>query len=331
MGQKEKLSFEASYTLDILCFIDILLKRSPNLEDEKIKIFTDMLSTKSEKCLRKLEKSLPKRELIQNLIIPLIVADSEFKGLKTEEILGNPDYLINQFKKSSSYKKMPTKSKKFVQKEAKKVIESLEIIVSDLERLDFKAFWLMNQLPIIKQRIKEYQSEIYPLHLIEQLNNWTAPQFLIEKKELFVLSFSQNNFSSLLNGTNYISTQLHSDRIIRSLIEAAFASYSLNKELKPFIKTFKKNKAFIQTFKTVKKEHKKITTYLQSNLLLAVTTYLKEQFQVLENPHEYLSTYRRGSHKLAILFYEHMKHSPKPEAQPLNQYLTEVLEQVDLY
>jgi len=327
MQLKEKLNFEVSYVLDVLCFIDIMLGNSTKHKEAK-EHFKSMLGDTSERYLKKLNRAIPSRESIQNLVLPLIVVDSKFKDFKIEEILEDPKFLITQFKRGSQYKKASPGLKKFLRKDAQKVIYYIRTIIMDLERSKFKTFWLMNQLPIIKHKINEYHTQIEPLQIFKKLNGWIDSHKMIEIKAIYVLTFSECDLLCLMHGHYIISNSINADSIIRSLIDEAFQSQSFKKELKSFNKSIKKNIELMSMFKEVKKEHKKIHSYIENNLLLALTTYFKVQLGVLINPHDYLKSYRRGTYKVSVLFYDYIVYFPKSETQSLPDYILDILDDI---
>ena len=332
--EQKKLKFEISYTLDLLCFLDKLADTSPYEEKTEIVTqFRDALTPESHKRLKRIKKCLPKKESIQSLIAPLIVADENFldlKIVKTSEILGNSRYLINQFKKSPQFKKISPTYKKFLKKRAPEVISNLEDIVKDLEQTKFKSYWLSKKLVIIKRKITDYQLTITPLNLSSLISDWSGTKLDISEKNIYVLTFSNKEISSLLNGDYIVSSLKSTNQLIRALINEAFESESFKAELRPLIKKFKKNKRLMMAFKTVKKEYRTISDYIQSNLILAITTYLNEQTGAITHPHEYLKAHHFGTHKIAILFYEYINLFPKSAIQPLNEYILELLDCVDL-
>ena len=315
----KKLQFEVSYTLDILCFIDQLVAGSL---DEDITYYGDQLGSVSEKCLKKIKKSLSKYGTLQTLVIPLIVADPDFNEITAEELLANPKYLITKFKQSPNYKHNPANLKSFVNNEAKKTIASLAIIVTDLERIDFKSFWLSDKLPGLKSKVKKYEEEYDILKVEEQLGNWVS----FAKDVMYVLAFAAEPLLEASPFSYLISDSISVRQQMSFLVDEVVFSQSIAKGLSPVLKRFKKDKNFALLCKKVKKEYPTPGHYLQKNLFLALTAHLNKQFNTLVQP-----LYKQPEvYDMSHRFYEMIKEKPKLAEESLIDYFLDLLANVEL-
>ncbi len=323
------IEFIPSYTLDIICFMDQLFSNETYPEEEIINYFEERLVDYGEDFLRKARKLLPKGKTFSSMLFPVITIDPEFNNLKLSELFRSAKYLINQYRKSPQYKVCSKEYKKFLKHDAEVVINLLQVVMGQLEKADFKSFWLKNRLPLINQKIKLYQKEIYPLLVVEKLNALLGKVFLY-KQSIHVLSFANHLACVLINEQLITSTKLTSKQLVHSYIEELFEPTIFQSELKRLNKIFKKNRDLIESFKKVKKEHQTLAHYVEFNVRLAFMTYIATQFNVLDNPYEYLGRYQFGAYKLSLLYYDYILTNPMNDDQELDRYLLKIVREVEL-
>ncbi|MCU7197869.1 hypothetical protein PNU17_12665 [Turicibacter sanguinis] len=329
--QNKTLSFEASYTLDVISLLDLLFSGEMGEDTELIRYFEEQLSENCEVSLNKVRNTLPKGESIGSTLIPLIATDSEFNDLRLSELLQSPKYLVTQLKKQTTEKQFSKSYKKFLTKDLEKVFEQLSLVIAELERCKFKNFWLETRLPLINDQIKRYDKESQPLNVIEILNQSLTPQH-IEKRIIYVVSFDLLDLKSiqLFNEDVVVSIKLSTKQAVECLTEQLLQPISIHKRLKARVRTLKHDKVLLNALKQVKEEYKDLGTYLEANVKLAYQMYLNDQLHLCDQPYQYLGRYQFGKYKLSTLFYHYMQTHPKLNSKSITDYLIEVVEQVEL-
>lgn len=327
--QKKTLYFEASYTLDMISFLDLLFSDNVSKEDEIVTHFEGMLSDQSPILMQKARKGMPENQTFTSMLIPLLTADHEFNDLRLSELLGSPKYLIATFKKHPDFKKVPKIYKKFIKRQAESVITHLALIIRELEKAKFKSFWLENRLPLINQKIRCYEKEIFPLRLVETLNTYVNP-LAIERRNLYISSFYEGDSVTLFNQDLMASIQATSSQLIQGIIDQLNSSLTVEKRLKPYIKAWKSNVDVMEAFKAVKGEYSTVSAYVEQNIKLALMAVLYQKFNVIDQPYQYLGRYNFGTHKMSVLFYHYMETNPKQSKELLQDYLLKVVEESEL-
>ncbi len=328
MIEHQKLNFETSYILDMLCFLDLLYSEKSNKEVELIREFEESLSDTSRKYMWDIHRQLPRNESITSIIVPMVTADPEFNSLRFSELLGSPKYLILTFKKTDFFKQAPKVYKKFINRSSEKVIRQLSLVIEELEKDKFKSFWLEKRLPLINQKIKEYNKEILPFKPIETFNTWLQP-VVIHERTCYVLSFYEGDSMSILSEDLMISIDLSALQVLKSIIKEVFNKMSICSQLKLMKKELKTNLELRQLYKEVKNEYPSLIDYLDENMKLALIVYFYHHFEMLDYPYQYLNRYNFGTHKLSVLFYDYMVKSPKGSRQTLTDYLVKVIHEIE--
>lgn len=327
--QKLVLDFEASYTLDVFCFLDLLFLDVLSRDESIVNHFEGLLSPGCSKIIQNTRKRLPRNKTFLTALLPVVSADPEFNELRLSELLGSPKYLISQLKKHPMSKGLSKDLKKFIRKDAVWVIEQLAMVIAELEKAKFKTFWIQERLPLIKLKLKQYETEIVPLRVVEQLHECLKPSC---KKSLIVylLSFYEGESSQLLNQEMIVSIHSSSHQVIKEMVDQTFSIIKYEKELKLLAKQLKTNPEIIKCYELVKGEHKHLTSYLEFSINLAAIVYFCRKFQILDQPYEYLGRYNFGSYKLSILFYRYLEFNPKTSEQLWGDYVKNMISEVDL-
>lgn len=331
--QKKTLEFLPSYLLDMLCFLELLCSDAiipTTSDDDRVMYhFEECLTQDARNEIKRIQKLIPKEETLTSLVFPLVLADPDFENFQITELLGSPKFLISMYKKSADYQTATKEYKKFIKRNAELLINSLAKIVAELEKVNFKVFWLKERLPQINHRIKQYEKEIGTNVLIEMINEQLAEAYLTDQK-VYLLSFNLNHSVSRVNEHLISSLQLESKMFIHSLVEQLFKTLSIEHALKPFYRSLKKNKELMMTYKEVKSTYSSLLEYLDFNVKLAFITSICSHLEVLPQPYEYLGRYEFGTCKPAVLFYDYMNSFPKPQGQQIEDYLLNVVQAVEL-
>lgn len=327
--QKSVLYFDASYTLDVFCFLDMLFLDVLSRDESIVTHFEVLLSSGCSKILRNARKRLPDNGTFLTTLLPIISADPEFNELRLSELLGSPKYLITQLKKHPTYKGLPKDIKKFIRKDAVWVIEQLAVVIAELEKAKFKTFWIQERLPLLKLKLKQYEKEIVPLRPVEQLNECLKPSCKEELK-VYLLSFYEGDSNQLLNRDIITSVQNSSTQVVKAIVDQTFSTIKFENELKLLAKQLKANPEIMKCYELVKGEHKQLTSYLECSINLAAIVYFYQKFHVLDRPYEYLGRYNFGSYKLSILFYRYLELTPKKSEQLWGDYVKNMISEVEL-
>ena len=329
--QKNKLSFEASYTLDVIGLLDLLFSGEIDEDTEFVRYLEEQLSENCEGLLNKVRNTLPKGESIGSTLIPLIATDSEFNDLRLSELLQSPKYLVTQLKKQTIKKNLSKAYQKFLNKDVEKVFEQLGLVIAELERCKFKNFWLENRLPLINEQIKRYDKECQPLNVIETLNQSLTPQH-IERRNVYVVSFELLDLKSiqLFNEDVVVSIKRSTKQVLECLTEQLLQPISIHRQLRARVRALKHDQMLLNALKHVKEEYKDLGSYLEANVKLAYQMYLNTQLHLCDQPYQYLGRYQFGTYKLSTLFYHYMQTHPKTSSQSISDYLVEVVEQVEV-
>lgn len=248
------INFQMAYTLDVLAYIDCMLNgKRKKLNEVDVNRFMPMLGTVSDKHmerLAKIEKNCP--EFIWH-INTMLMANDHLHDWKTEDLLERHKRLVTVFKKTVVYQQSGKDLKKFIGGDYLKAMPLIKIIVSDLERLGFKKFWLEEKLPRLKHRILDYQQLLASFDIFAYINQWTTVDVTPATDGWFMLAYSDDTFKKYSN--TYVTTSPHitTEKLFYTMI-----AYGVNESnFQGFIKTLKPPTALKKTYK----QHPSVKTY----------------------------------------------------------------------
>ena len=327
--QPKALEILPSYLIDLVYFLELLVGPPSVLtttEEEKcLHYFEDCLSDYAKEEIKRIQKVLPKNKTVSELVLPLILADTDFENFQMTELLEGNRYLISLYKKSPDYVKATKDYKKFIAKDAQELMGALMMIVAELERVHFKRCWLEKRLPQINDQIRAYEQGKDVLTLIEKVNEeFDSP--LLSYQRVYLLSFNVNSSVVKVGDVVLGSPRLNQSEFIHSLLECWLAPIALEPFIKPLVRRLKKNKELIKQYKLVKPWHRTLEGYLAFSLKIAFSAYLAEKFGALEEPLVYL----KGKNQRALHYYDWMTLYPKERAQKLEDYLVSSLLAIEL-
>jgi len=315
-GSFVDLSFQTSYTLDLLCFIDLLISDFSSEFDSDVTYFRNFLSYEGEVNMNYLKKTFGRELSLQQLIAPLLVADKEFAKLTPSELLVSGRYLINAYRQSAAYKKASIWYQRFLQQEAIQIIAALEPIVADLERGGFKHYWLLNHLPAMNKTIEDFGQRFDWDRLSSILGDWTKG-----KLHVHVCGLAQLDFNNLGSGHFLATADTAGRRLGRSLVEEAVSSAIAPINFSLMLGALPRTEDILQL--------KFSDRYLQKSASLALEYYLKEQLSFIQNAERHLLNVEKGQYELAVLMYGYMQATPKTE-ETLGDYFEKFLRSLDI-
>ena len=318
MGEQPKtLNFLPSYLLDLIYFLELLIGPHSVLtsteDDACLHHYEDCLSDYAKEEIKRVQKVLPKNKTLSEMVMPLILADHEFENFQMTELLEGQRYLISLYKK-------------FITKDAQELMGALMMIVTELERVGFKRFWLEKRLPQINETIRNYEQQMGTNTLIEKVNE-ALGESLLSTQTVYLLSFNVNPRVVKVGDFMLGSLRLDAHAFTHALLEGFLNARSIEAALKPFERALKKNKELIQAYRQVKGEYKSLGAYVSSSVKIAFGAYLSEKLGVLEQPQVYL----KDKSERALLYYDQMLLSPKEKSQSIEAYLIAVVTVVELH
>ncbi len=318
-----------SYLLDLVYFLELLAGPPSVLttdEDEVcLHYFEDCLSDYAKEEIKRIQKVLPKNKTVSELVLPLILADQDFENFQMTELLEGHRYLISSYKKSPDYEKAPKAYKKFVAKDAQELLGALMMIVAELERVNFKRFWLEKRLPQINDKIRTYEQGTDVMALLDKVNAEFHTPFLSGQR-IYLLSFNVNSFVVKVGDVVVGSLRLDQSAFIHSLLECWMNPVMVEPVLKPLLRRLRKNKELAKQYKLVKSIHRTLDGYVAYSLKVAFSAYLAEKFGALEEPLTYLT----HKSQRALLYYDWMTLYPKETSRALEDYFVSVVTAIEL-
>lgn len=271
-----KVDFQISYTLDVLCYINCMINEDKKkLYDEDIEKFMPMLGTVSDKYLQKLQKMNEKNSNFIVHIVAMLIGNKNLHEWTTTDLLGKSKRLVGEFKRSEHFKNAGGELKRFINDDFAKSMNYIKIIATDLERLGFKKFWLKEKLPVLKERISEYQEWLAAFNIANHVNNWVADKESFRCDSWYVLSFSGNRFELLLEYFGVVSPIISTDNLFERVV-----SYVLKtQDYKGFMRKFKPDPILKAEFKghPDRSMYRKLNVYVEACLKMSMKVYLMEK------------------------------------------------------
>ena len=313
--------FQISYTLDVLFYIECMLdEKKRSLYEEDINRFMPMLGTISDKYLERLKKIHQSTPEFICYIVAMLIVNDHLHDWKTTDLLDRHNRLVTIFKKAPQFKKASSDLKKFINGNYSKTMSLIKTIATDLERLEFKKFWLEEKLPLLKERTAEHQRLLSEFKIIRHINGWVGNQKLPSRGQWYMLAYSGDQYKVLLNEFHLTSPAILADQFYERIISYALKNASY---IKP-CKALKPDATLKAEYKGHKnyKSFKGISGYADTCVKIALKVYLMEGCgkHDLDLPDDYpfaleILTYLRENDKIksAVGGYitEMMKHFSK--------------------
>ena len=266
--------FQISYTLDVLFYIGCMIdKEKKELYDEDINRFMPMLGTISDKYLEKLEKIKQSTPKFINYLVSMLIVNDHLHDWSTTDLLDKHRHLVATFKKAEQAGHASNGLRKFIVGDFSKSMSLIKTIATDLERLEFKKFWLEEKLPLLKERTAQYQKVLSEFNIATHLNGWVEKK-IPESGQWYLLAYSGNQYQLLLNEYSVTAPTTSADQLFDRMV-----SYALkNACYKKYCKTLKPEKSLKIEFKEHEryKSFKGISSYIDTCLKMALKVYLME-------------------------------------------------------
>lgn len=311
------VNFEISYTLDVLFYIECMLNcEKYRLYDDEVSRFMPMLGTVSDQQLAKLHNIyMSSPDSIHN-IVAMLITNPELHTWKSTDLFDNHKNLAVSFKRSKVYKNATPALKKFVTGEFLRMMPLIKTIVHDLERLEFKKFWLEECLPNLKECISEYETELGRLNIIELINGWVVDKRLPTTDQWYLLTYSGNEYQPVLRSCSIISPMISANELFAQIVEYAVQVNDYRK----FCKGFKPTVTLKAEHKAhpLSKSFKGITGYVEMCLKMALKKYLTE---LAGKTYTDLSE----DYPFASVLYEYMKANERLKVQLVGDYVGKMM------
>ena len=266
--------FQISYTLDVLFFIGCMIdKEKRNLYDEDVNRFMPMLGTISDKYLEKLKKVKQNTPEFFNYIVSMLIINDHLHDWTTADLLDKHKRLVVVFKKSIQFKNASNELKKFISSDFSRAMSLIKTIANDLERLEFKKFWLEEKLPLLKARTVEYQKVLSEFNIAQHVNGWVKKK-IPESGQWYMLAYSGNQYQLLLDEFSVTSPLTSADQLFDKVI-----SYALETAFyKKYCKVLKPERRLKIEFKEheLYKSFKGISRYADACLKMALKVHLMD-------------------------------------------------------
>ena len=268
-------AFQISYTLDVLLYIGCMIDEGKrDLYEEDINRFMPMLGTISDKYLDKLKKIHNSTPEFINYIVSMLIVNDHLHDWKTADLLDRHKRLVVMLKKSEQFKHVSTDLKKFINGDFSKAISLIKTIANDLERLEFKKFWLGEKLPLLKERTGEYEKMLGRFNIAQHVNGWVGNKKIPASGQWYMLAYSGDQYELLLDEFSVTSPIISANQLFSKI-----ASYALsNTCYRKYCKVLKPTPSLKAEFKGHKlhKTFKGISGYANKCLKMALKVYLME-------------------------------------------------------
>lgn len=313
-----EMGFHISYTLDVLSFIGLMLDEKNDIHSEDVERFKPMLGTVSEKYLKKLIRIHDETPKLIPHLTTVLIANDYLHIWQTAQLLEKPGQLIENFKRSGYYKVSSSNLKRFVKYDLKRSVKYMKIIAMDLERLGFKAFWLEEKLPLLKQRAVFYEQNPAWLGIVKYTNSWTLTHKIPTEATWYVLSSNYERFTTLFNRFNLVDAEVGDDFfeqvVTYSLREERYLR--LTKTLRPTSELKKELRDHAD-----RKTYGRMAKYVEMCLKLALKAYLLNHLS--EGEEEYLKI--PEGYPFALELHRFLQDYPRTEEISLENYILEMM------
>jgi len=310
--------FHISYTLDVLSFIGLMLDESEDIHSDDIDRFKPMLGTVSDKYLKKLGRIYDETPKLIPYLITILISNHNLHILRTSQLLGAPNQLIDNFKKSAYYKESSASLRRFIKYDFKRSVAYMKTITVDLERLGFKSFWLEEKLPLLKQRATFYEGNSVWLGIVKYANSWTLNHKIPTEAEWYILTYNRELFTTLFDRFNLVDLEVEDDFFEQVV------TYSLREErYVKLTKTLKPTPQLKQEFKghTTRKSYGKVAKYVEMCLKLALKAYLLNHLKEEREDHLEIPT----GYPFATELYSYLHDHPRTEEETLKNYILHMM------
>ena len=266
-------NFQISYTLDVLFYIECMLNEEKRqLYDEEVARFMPMFGTVSDKYLDKLQKHYRQDPLIIRHLVAILVDNPHLHDWSVSDLLENHQSLISDFKQSTTSIAVPKAVKNFISTRYKKIMPLIKIIVNDLERLQFKKFWLEEKLPVLKETINLHTNLLAQHDVVSFTNQWLTTRKLPTTKQWYMLAYSGSQYDVLLAKYHVVSSVICATDLCERVVTYALQVNSYDKQ----VRVLKPTKALKAEFKT--QQHlgvfKSVAAYREACLKMALKVHL---------------------------------------------------------
>lgn len=268
--------FQISYTLDILLYIDCMInKQKHERHDEDVQKFVPRLGTISDKYLEKLIKINKRVPEMIEYIVSILINNDHLHEWSMTDLFDSHKSLVTTFKKSSQYSNASKGLKKFIKDDYFKVMPLIKVIITDLERLDFKKFWLEEKLPLLKERISEYQLILDEFDIAAYVNNWTTDKKILTSGPWYVLTYPGYDYKTLLQAYRITSSVVTPEKLFDCIISYGVNTNSYTK----ICKRLKKGIDLKHEYKSHDqyKTFKSFSAYIEICLKIGLRVYLIEK------------------------------------------------------
>ena len=266
-------NFHIAYTLDVLAYIDIVLDAAKReLYEEDVMRFMPMLGTVSDKHLEKLIKMNKKSPGFIWHILPMLMANDHLDDWKTEDLLDRHKRLVTVFKQSKHAAHATKSMKRFIKGDYLKAMPRIKVLVTDLERLGFKKFWLEEKLPTIKTRIGEFEANLGEFDVITFVNSWLFISKIMSGNPWYILAYGEENFKQFVGNYSVMSLQVEKELMNKKIINYGIDTSNYKK----LVRELKPTDELKQEFKThpEKKAFKNMPSYVEACFKMALKNHL---------------------------------------------------------
>ena len=308
-----KAEFQISYTLDVLFYIECMLNREKHrLYEDEVGRFMPMLGTVSDSQLTKLHNIYQSSPDSMLSIVAMLITNPELHTWKITDLFDNHKSLAASFKRSPAYKNVSGQLKKFATGDFLRMMPLIKTIVHDLERLEFKKFWLEECLPDLKERTSEYENELGRLEIASLINGWVVDKRLPATDQWYLLAYSGSEYQPVLRSYSIVSPMIPADELFSRMVEYAVQVNDYRK----FCKGLKPTAALKMEYKEhpLSRSFKGIMGYAEVCLKMALKKYLTE---LAGKTYADLSE----DYPLASALYEYMKTNERLKVQPVGDYV----------
>jgi len=287
-----------------------------NLYDEDTSRFMPMLGTVSDEYLEKLKKINQKKPKFMDHITSLLIVNDHLHDWTTTDLLDRRKRLVVMFKKSKQFENASKELKKFIGSDFSKIISLVKTIASDLERLEFKKFWLEEKLPYLRERSAENQLVLSEFNIANHINGWVVNKKIPEDGGWYVLAYSGSEYKVLLDEFSVTSSITVADQLLNSIV-----SYALgNTSYKVYCKKLKPTPGLKAEFKEHEnyKSFKGIVGYAEECLRIALNVHLMEGCGKTDKDID-------KDYPFAVDLLTYLRKNERPEDVAVGDYITDMM------
>ncbi|QOR35955.1 hypothetical protein IMX26_03800 [Clostridium sp. 'deep sea'] len=312
-----KFEIKTSYNFDKICFLNCLTGNEYYLKyyKKEYDIFYPLLDKKSKTLFTK-GMEMCGKTTISPLVTLYISSMKDFNKRDLEELINNEQEMKSSFRKHIYYDANEWQDNYTF-------IKATLPIIKDLERVNFKEYWLTNRLPLIKAKKTELNSYLLNFDLGELISSFV--EFKEDICTVYLCSFARPHGIKLC-GPSFISDYSYKKESTISIAAHEMFHPPYNYEhVKDYVDILAKNDLIVEAFKNQNPNsgYYTLDDFIEENIVEALGVYVCYMLNIEKEPYEYFEKHDEGSHVLSPHFFNYLLNNPKSNNINFDEYFIE--------